>query len=102
VSPQQRTGQRHKLQNFIEEKERKSKRKYHKRRSGGLLPGGIEALLSLFKDQFKQIWAVLRDGLGWLAGLINTPLSHNVRYSVHLLMVISKPLIVCLRCEQYS
>jgi hypothetical protein len=65
---------------------KKSKRKHHRRKSDRLLPGGIEALVSLFKDQFisckaGKLWAVLWQGLGWLAGLLNTTLSQNTEYS---------------------
>jgi hypothetical protein len=74
----------------LKEKRRKSKRKHCKRISDVLLPGGIETLISLFKDQFincklGKIWTVLREGVGWLAGFINTALLHNMGYSVHLL-----------------
>jgi hypothetical protein len=75
MSPEQRTGQRYKLQNsskiLLKEKRRKSKRK-----SSGLLAGGLEELISLFKDQFisckaGKIWAVPRKELVWLSDLIN-------------------------------
>jgi hypothetical protein len=111
VSPEQRPGQRQKLQNnsktLLKGKERKSKRKHHKRKGNGLLPGGIEALNSLFKDQFinckvGKIWTVLREGLRWLAVLINTALSHNMGHSERVLMVIFRSVIVCMRCDQYS
>jgi hypothetical protein len=68
VSPEQRIGQRHKLQSssktLLKEKERRSKKSHGKRKSSGLLPGGTEALISLFKDKFiswkvGKIWAVL-------------------------------------------
>jgi hypothetical protein len=67
----------------------------------------MEALISLFKDQFVsweagKIWAVLRDGLGWLAGLIYIALSHNLGYSVHVLLLIFRSSIVCMRWDQYS
>jgi hypothetical protein len=99
------TIQNTKKQNFIK---RQWKWKYHKRKSGGILPGNMEALTSLFKDQLiykgkaGKIWAVLRKRLWWLAGLINTALSHNIGYSVYILMLISRPLIVCMRYYQYS
>jgi hypothetical protein len=75
------------------------------KKSSGLLPGGIEAIISLFKDQFinckaRKIWAVLREVLEWLAGLIYTALSHNMGYSAQVLMPISRPLILCMRCQQ--
>jgi hypothetical protein len=37
---------------------------------------------------YKKTWAVLREGLGWLAGVLNTALSYNKGYSVHVLMLI--------------
>jgi hypothetical protein len=71
------------------------------------VPGGTEALISLFGDQFiiskvEKIRAVLRVELGWLAGLINTGLSLNMGYSESVLVLISRSLIVCLRCDHYS
>jgi hypothetical protein len=67
-------------------KRKERRRRKHCKRSSGLLPGGTETLVSLFKDQIisckvGKIWAVLREELGWLAGLINTALSHNMGYS---------------------
>jgi hypothetical protein len=79
--------------------ERKSKKKHHKI-GGGLLPGDMETLISLFKDQcisFKEwkIWAVLRDGIWRLAGLINRATSHNMGYFAHVLMLGFLPLFPC-------
>jgi hypothetical protein len=52
VTPEQRTGQRHKLQNnsktLLKEKERE--RGKHHKGSGEPLPSGTEALISLFKS----------------------------------------------------
>jgi hypothetical protein len=66
---------------LLEEKERKKRCKG----SGGPLPNGIEALIFLFKPNISckagKIWAVLREGLRCLAGLINITLSHNKGYS---------------------
>jgi hypothetical protein len=86
----------------LKEKGKKSKRKHRKRKSSGLLPGGMEALIPLFEDQsinckLGKICAVLKKGLGWLAGLINTALSYYKGHLVHVLMLISRPLILCLR-----
>jgi hypothetical protein len=36
---------------LLKEKGRKSKWQYHNRKSGGILPGDTETLISLFKDQ---------------------------------------------------
>jgi hypothetical protein len=52
----------------------------------------MEALISLFKDQIinckvGKIWGVLREELGWLAGILNTALSHNKGYPAHVLMI---------------
>jgi hypothetical protein len=33
----------------------------------------------------EKTWAVLREGRGWLAGLLNTALSNNKGYSAHVL-----------------
>jgi hypothetical protein len=49
------------------------------------LPGGTKALISVFKDQLinckvGKIWAVLREELRGLAGLINPALSPNMGY----------------------
>jgi hypothetical protein len=76
----------------LKEKERKSKRKHHKRKTSRLLPGGTGALISLFKHQFisckgRKIWAVLREGIGWLA-ILNIALLHNKGYFVHVLLLI--------------
>jgi hypothetical protein len=49
-----------------------------------------------------KIWAVLRKGLGWLAGLINTAKSHNKGYSAYKHMLIFRFLIACMRCDQCS
>jgi hypothetical protein len=53
----------------LKEKEERIRRS--KRKSSGSLPDGMEALISLFKDQLisckaGKIWAVLREGIGWL------------------------------------
>jgi hypothetical protein len=63
----------------------------------------MEALISLIKDQFinckvGKIWD-LREGLEWLAGLLNTALSCSQRYPVHVLTLTFRHLIVCLRCD---
>jgi hypothetical protein len=82
------------------ERKGKRKKKHCKRKSGGLCQVAI-----LFKDQFisckaGKIWAVLREELGWLAGLINTAFSCNMVFSAPVVMLIST--IVCMRCDQYS
>jgi hypothetical protein len=46
--------------------------------SGEILPVCTEALISLFKDQFisckaEKVWAVLREGLGWLTSSLTQP-----------------------------
>jgi hypothetical protein len=46
-----------------------SQKKKEKKKIGGFLPQGREALISLFKDQFanwkaRKIWVVPREGLG--------------------------------------
>jgi hypothetical protein len=73
---------------------KKVRKRKHCWRSHGLpLLVGMELLISLFKDEFTsckvgKIWAVPRERLGWLAGLINTDLSHNKGNCVHVLMII--------------
>jgi hypothetical protein len=89
MSPEQRTKQRHKLQNsnktLLKEKGRKSKRKHHKRKGGGLLPCSTTALTNIFKDQFicckvENLGSPYRKVIRWLGDLINTP--HHITWDV--------------------
>jgi hypothetical protein len=71
LSPEKRTGQGHRLQNSSKTslEEKKGLRESSAREKWWALPGGTEALISLFKDQLisckaGKILEVLREGLG--------------------------------------